>query len=150
MPYYVIKFALIVFFLNQSVPDVVSQILREHNFKDWEFEFTLKNEYPKREQINQYNESDRQFIERLLSEVGIFYSFYLQDQTQTEVIRFADRQSAYTFDKTLPLNSPSGMNDNHQESVWGLSLHHQVVEQNVLTKDYNHRQAQDTLISSVF
>lgn len=135
------------FFLNQSVPDVVSQILREHNFKDWEFEFTLKNEYPKREQINQYNESDRQFIERLLSEVGIFYSFYLQDQTQTEVIRFADRQSAYTFDKTLPLNSPSGMNDNHQESVWGLSLHHQVVEQNVFTKDYNHRQAQDTLIS---
>ncbi|QIG05272.1 type VI secretion system Vgr family protein [Proteus sp. ZN5] len=137
------------FFLNQSVPDVVSQILREHNFKDWEFEFTLKNEYPKREQINQYNESDRQFIERLLSEVGIFYSFYLQDQTQTEVIRFADRQSAYTFDKTLPLNSPSGMNDNHQESVWGLSLHHQVVEQNVFTKDYNHRQAQDTLISAV-
>ncbi|WP_249719022.1 type VI secretion system Vgr family protein, partial [Proteus faecis] len=58
-------------------------------------------------------------------------------------------QSAYTFDKTLPLNSPSGMNDNHQESVWGLSLHHQVVEQNVLTKDYNHRQAQDTLISAV-
>ncbi|NBN69625.1 type VI secretion system tip protein VgrG [Proteus sp. G2618] len=137
------------FFLNQSVPDVVSQILREHNFKDWEFEFTLKNDYPKREQINQYNESDRQFIERLLSEVGIFYSFYLQDQTQTEVIRFADRQSAYTFDKTLPLNSPSGMNDNHQESVWGLSLHHQVVEQNVFTKDYNHRQAQDTLISAV-
>ncbi|WIF71308.1 type VI secretion system tip protein VgrG [Proteus vulgaris] len=137
------------FFLNQSVPDVVSQILREHNLKDWEFEFTLKNEYPKREQINQYHESDRQFIERLLSEVGIFYSFYLQDQTQTEVIRFADRQSAYTFDKTLPLNSQSGMNDNHQESVWGLSLHHQVVEQNVFTKDYNHRQSQDTLISAV-
>lgn len=137
------------FFLNQSVPDVVSQILREHNFKDWEFEFTLKNEYPKREQINQYNESDRQFIERLLSEVGIFYSFYLQDQTQTEVIHFADRQSAYIFDKTLPLNSPSCMSDNHQESVWGLSLHHQVVEQNVFTKDYNHRQAQDTLISAV-
>ncbi|HBC5913526.1 TPA: type VI secretion system tip protein VgrG [Proteus mirabilis] len=137
------------FFLNQSVPDVVSQILREHNFKDWEFEFILKNNYPKRAQINQYNESDRQFIERLLSEVGIFYFFSLQDQTQTEVIHFADRQSAYLFDKTLPLNSPSGMNDNHQDSVWGLSLHHQVVEQNVLTKDYNHRQAQDTLISAV-
>ncbi|MCT8263269.1 type VI secretion system tip protein VgrG [Proteus terrae] len=137
------------FFLNQSVPDVVSQILREHNFKDWEFEFILKQDYPKRAQINQYNESDRQFIERLLSEVGIFYSFYLQDDAQTEVIRFADRQSAYAFDKTLPLNSPSGMNDNHQESVWGLSLHHQVVEQSVLTKDYNHRQAQDTLISAV-
>lgn len=51
---------------------MVEQILREHNFKGWEFEFHLDKEYPKREQINQINESDRQLIERLLSEVGIF------------------------------------------------------------------------------
>lgn len=51
---------------------MVEQILREHNFKGWEFEFNLEKTYPKREQINQINESDRQFIERLLSEVGIF------------------------------------------------------------------------------
>ncbi|HCM60958.1 MAG TPA: type VI secretion system tip protein VgrG [Morganella sp. (in: Bacteria)] len=136
------------FFLNQSVPDVVAHIFREHNFKDWEFEFNLKNEYPKREQINQINESDRQFIERLLSEAGIFYYFSLQDDTQTEVIHFGDRQSNYLADKFLPLNSPSGMSDNSADSVWGLSLRHQVVEHQVQTKDYNHRQAQDLLLSS--
>ena len=43
------------FFINQSVPQVVEQILREHNFKGWEFEFHLEKAYPKREQINQIN-----------------------------------------------------------------------------------------------
>lgn len=137
------------FFINQSIPDVVEQILREHNFKGWEFEFHLDKEYPKREQINQINESDRQFIERLLSEVGIFYRFGLQDDTQTEVLHFTDSQRGYVYDKTLPLNSPSGLSDNHVDSVWGLSLRHQVVESTVFTKDYNHRLAEDTLISAV-
>ncbi|EQC1054173.1 TPA: type VI secretion system tip protein VgrG [Providencia rettgeri] len=137
------------FFINQSIPDVVEQILREHNFKGWEFEFHLEKAYPKREQINQINESDRQFIERLLSEVGIFYRFGLQDDTQTEVLYFTDSQRGYVYDKTLPLNSPSGLSDNHVDSVWGLSLRHQVVESTVFAKDYNHRLAEDTLISAV-
>ncbi|EML1935352.1 type VI secretion system tip protein VgrG [Providencia stuartii] len=137
------------FFINQSIPDVVEQILREHNFKGWEFEFNLEKTYPKREQINQINESDRQFIERLLSEVGIFYRFGLQDETQTEVLHFTDSQRGYVYDKTLPLNSPSGLSDNHVDSVWGLSLRHQVVESTVFAKDYNHRLAEDTLISAV-
>ncbi|SUC35945.1 Uncharacterized protein conserved in bacteria [Providencia rustigianii] len=137
------------FFINQSIPDVVEQILREHNFKGWEFEFHLDKAYPKREQINQINESDRQFIERLLSEVGIFYRFGLQDETQTEVLHFTDSQRGYVYDKTLPLNSPSGLSDNHADSVWGLSLRHQVVESSVFAKDYNYRLAEDTLISAV-
>nr|WP_323868870.1 phage late control D family protein [Xenorhabdus sp. M] len=88
----------------------------------WEFEFNLKNTYPKREQINQANESDRDFIERLLSEVGIFYTFRLQPDTQTEVIHFGDKQRYYEFDKNLPFNTPSGMSDNGQDSIWGLTL----------------------------
>lgn len=135
------------FFLNKSVPDVIDLILREHDMKGWEFEFHLQRQYPKREQINQINESDWQFIERLLSEVGIFYSFSLQPDTKTEVIHFGDSQRAYVYDLQLPLNSPSGMNDNGVESVWGLSLRHQVVERSVTTKDYNHRQAMQTLQS---
>lgn len=136
------------FFLNQSIPQVVEQILREHNFKGWEFEFNLKQTYPKREQINQVNESDRAFIERLLAEVGIFYSFALQPDTQTEIIRFGDQQSCYTFDKRLPLNSPSGMSDSGTASIWGLSLRHQVVENSVQVKDYNYRQAQELLLTA--
>ena len=136
------------FFVDKSVPEVVAQVLTDHGLKGWEYEFTLKAEYPKREQINQYQESDLAFIERLLSEVGIFYFFTLQPDTQTEVIHFADKQSAWQFGKTLPLSSPSGTSDNGAESVWNVNVRHNVVESAVTSSDYNHREAQKVLTSA--
>ncbi|MCX8980984.1 type VI secretion system tip protein VgrG [Citrobacter portucalensis] len=136
------------FFINKSVPEVVGEILQEHALHGWEYEFTLTQTYPKREQINQYQESDLAFIERLLAEVGIFYFFTLQPDTRTEVVHFADQQSAYEFDKRLALNSPSGMSDSGADSVWGLNILHRVAPAGVTTKDYNHREAQKVLQSA--
>jgi type VI secretion system secreted protein VgrG len=135
------------FFVNKSVPEVVAEVLQEHGLKGWEYEFTLKADYPKREQINQYKENDLAFIERLLAEVGIFYFFTLQPDTQTEVVHFADKQSAWAFGKSLPLSSPSGMSDNAADSVWGVNVRHNVVERSVTASDYNHREAQNILTS---
>ncbi|MNB66354.1 Phage-related baseplate assembly protein [compost metagenome] len=135
------------FFVNKSVPEVVAEVLQEHGLKGWEYEFTLKADYPKREQINQYQENDLAFIERLLAEVGIFYFFTIQPDTQTEVVHFADKQSAWTFGKKLPLNSPSGANDNAADSVWDVHVWHNVVERSVTAGDYNHREAQNVLMS---
>ncbi|KKY85935.1 type IV secretion protein Rhs [Enterobacter cloacae] len=136
------------FFVNKSVPEVVEQVLQEHGLQGWEYEFNLKHSYPKREQINQYHESDLAFVQRLLAEVGIFYWFTLQEDAQTEVVHFADAQPALMFGKTLPVNSPSGMSDSGADSVWGLNVAHNVVEANVTTKDYNHRDAQSVLQSA--
>lgn len=136
------------FFVNKSVPEVVGQVLQEHNLHGWEYEFNLRQSYPKREQINQYQESDLAFIQRLLAEVGIFYWFTLQEDAQTEVVHFADAQRALVFGKTLPVNSPSGMSDSGADSVWGLNITHNVVEASVTTKDYNHRDAQSILLSA--
>lgn len=133
------------FFVNQSVIEVVTQVLTNHGVQEWEFEFDLKKRYPKREQINQYQESDLVFIERLLAEVGIFYFFTLQSETQTEVIHFADQQSAWKFGHVLPLSNPSGTHDNENDSVWDIQVHHHVVEQTVTVNDYNHRDAQSVL-----
>ncbi|EMK8100742.1 type VI secretion system tip protein VgrG [Escherichia coli] len=135
------------FFVNKSVPEVVEQILTEYGLKGWEYEFSLKRTYPKREQINQYQESDLRFIQRLLAEVGIFYFFTLHPDAQTEVIHFGDVQAALIFDKTLPVNSPSGMSDSGTDSVWALNVEHRVVESRVITNDYNHREAQNILMS---
>lgn len=135
------------FFVNKSVPEVVAEVLQEHGLKGWEYEFTLKADYPKREQINQYKENDLAFIERLLAEVGIFYFFTLQPDTRTEVVHFADKQSAWTFGKSLPFSSPSGTNDNATDSVWGVNVRQNVVERSVTASDYNHREAQNILTS---
>lgn len=136
------------FFVNKSVPEVVELILQEHGLHGWEYEFNLKQNYPKREQINQYQESDLAFIQRLLAEVGIFYFFTLQEDAQSEVVHFADAQRSLMFGKTLPVNSPSGMSDNGAESVWGLNVTHNVVEASVTARDYNHRDAQSILQSA--
>ncbi|TKV23727.1 type VI secretion system Vgr family protein [Citrobacter sp. wls613] len=136
------------FFVNKSVPEVVGEILQEHALRGWEYEFTLTQSYPKREQINQYQESDLAFIERLLAEVGIFYFFTLQPDTRTEVVHFADQQSAYEFDKRLALDSPSGMSDSGADSVWSLNIRYQVAPAGVTAKDYNHREAQKVLQSA--
>ncbi|RLM22922.1 type VI secretion system Vgr family protein, partial [Brenneria goodwinii] len=131
---------------NQSVPEIIEQVLRQqHQFEGWQFEFRLRNSYPPREQVMQWQESDRAFIERLLAEVGIWYRFEMDARLKREVVVFADDQQFYQFDVSLPLRSPSGMNDNGVESVWGLSSAHQVVSQSVRVKDYNYRQAGDGL-----
>ncbi|ELW9444552.1 type VI secretion system tip protein VgrG [Pluralibacter gergoviae] len=136
------------FFVNKSVTDVVEEVLRDHGLKEWEYHFVLKADYPVREQINQYRESDLAFIERLLSEVGIFYFFTLHPETQTEVVNFGDKQSAWQFDKILPLSSPSGENDNGVSSVWGIDVRHNVIERSITANDYNHREAQKILMSA--
>jgi len=129
------------FFLGKTVPKVVEEVLREHGLKGWEFEFHLKESYSPREQIHQYRESDLAFIERLLAEVGIHYFFTLQPETLTEIVHFADCQEAWLYDKTLRLNSPSGMEDGGATAVWALTVSHSVAAASVTTGDYNPRQA---------
>ncbi|EKM7178093.1 type VI secretion system tip protein VgrG [Cronobacter sakazakii] len=136
------------FFVNKSVPEVVEQILREHGLHEWEYEFRLKQVYPPREQINQYQENDLAFIERLLAEVGIFYFFTLQEEAQTEVVHFGDSQGALQFGRSLAVNFPSGMSDSGADSVWNMSVSHRVVEANVTSRDYNYRRAQQVLQSA--
>lgn len=135
------------FFVNKSVTEVVSQILAEHGMESWQYQFSLRRDYPRREQINQYQESDLAFIQRILAEVGIFYYFRLQEEVCTEVIHFGDSQSAFEAGKVLLFTTPSGMEDGGVESVWSLNQQHHIVQKSVTSKDYNHRAAQYILRS---
>ncbi|OWP68487.1 type VI secretion system Vgr family protein, partial [Pseudomonas sp. K2I15] len=59
---------------HQSVPQIVESILRSrHDFRGQDFFFNLVRDYPKRDQVMQYGESDLDFISRLLADVGIWY-----------------------------------------------------------------------------
>lgn len=68
------------FFINKSVPEVVGEILQEHALHGWEYEFTLTQTYPKREQINQYQESDLAFINPMHHLMGDKYIPFLNNQ----------------------------------------------------------------------
>ncbi|ELY3998361.1 type VI secretion system tip protein VgrG [Cronobacter sakazakii] len=127
---------------NLSVPEVVEKILREHhNWPGWLFEFHLSNTYPSREIITQFMLSDAEFIDRLLSEVGIWYNFTQDIETGHGMVVFGDSDRGWQYGVTVPVVNPAGMYDNRAESVWNLQAHHQVTERSVSTHDYNYRTA---------
>lgn len=128
-------------YLNQSVPEVVEQILRSHGLEGADFEFRQSQHYPARELITQWRETDLEFIQRLLAEVGIFWRFEMDSRIEQDVVIFQDSQMQYQFGVKLPVIPPSRTSDNGQESVWDISPEDHVVTGSVANRDYNYREA---------
>ncbi|UNH39824.1 type VI secretion system Vgr family protein [Moellerella wisconsensis] len=126
---------------NTSVIEVVEKVLQFHGFEGADYEFKLEHQYPERELITQWRETDLAFIQRLLAEVGIGYRLEYSAKTDNDKVVFFDSQLNYQFGEKLPYQLPSGQNDNGQLSVWDGQLAHQVVTGNVTVKDYNYRTA---------
>ncbi|HHT7468285.1 TPA: type VI secretion system Vgr family protein, partial [Raoultella ornithinolytica] len=131
---------------DMSVPQIVEKILRErHNMRGQDFLFSLSKEYPRREQVMQYGEDDLHFITRLLGEVGIWFRFTTDTRLNIDVVEFYDGQLGYEKGLTLPSVPPSGQHSEGVDSVWGMESHHNVVQKQVSTRDYNYRQATDDM-----
>ncbi|MEX0534515.1 type VI secretion system Vgr family protein [Raoultella terrigena] len=135
---------------DMSVPQIVEKILRErHGFKGQDFLFLLSKEYPRREQVMQYSEDDLHFITRLLGEVGIWFRFTADTRLNIDVVAFYDSQQGYEKGLTLPSVPLSGQHSKGVDSVWEMECHHNVVQQQVSTRDYNYRQANEDMNAQV-
>ncbi|QIT28303.1 type VI secretion system Vgr family protein [Raoultella terrigena] len=135
---------------DMSVPQIVEKILRErHGFKGQDFLFSLSKEYPRREQVMQYSEDDLHFITRLLGEVGIWFRFTADTRLNIDVVAFYDSQQGYEKGLTLPSVPLSGQHSKGVDSVWEMECHHNVVQQQVSTRDYNYRQANEDMNAQV-
>ncbi|MFP1764331.1 type VI secretion system Vgr family protein [Lonsdalea quercina] len=135
---------------DMSVPQIVEKILRErHNLRGQDFLFSLSKEYPRREQVMQYGENDLHFITRLLGEVGIWFRFTTDTRLNIDVVEFCDGQQGYEKGLTLPSIPPSGQHSEGVDSVWGMESHHNVVQKQVSTRDYNYRQATEDMNTQV-
>ncbi|HBX2690652.1 type VI secretion system Vgr family protein [Klebsiella pneumoniae] len=136
-------------FQNQSVPEVVEQVLRKHGLEGADFEFRLERTYPPREIITQWRETDLQFIRRILSEVGIYWRTEMDDVRGLDTYIFADSQLNYRFDVRLPYSEPSGLFDGAAESVWDVRTWHNIATATVATRDYNYRTATTPMDATV-
>jgi len=136
-------------FQNQSVPEVVEQVLRRHGLEGPDFELRLERSYPARELITQWRETDLQFIQRILSEVGIYWRTEMDDVRGLDTYIFADSQLNYRFDVRLPYREPSGLFDGAAESVWDVRTWHRIVTGTVATRDYNYRTATTPMDATV-
>ena len=136
-------------FQNQSVPEVVEQVLRRHGLEGPDFDFRLERTYPPREIITQWRETDLEFIRRILSEVGIYWRTEMDDVRGLDTYIFADSQLNYRFDVRLPYSEPSGLFDGAAESVWDVRTWHRVATGSVATRDYNYRTATTPMDATV-
>jgi len=134
---------------NVSVPELVETLLRQHGLEGSDFEFRLERTYPTRELITQWRETDLQFIQRLLSEIGIWFRCGVNEATGLDTVIFADSQLYYIFNVTLPFKEPAGLYDGAEETVWGLRTWHNAVTGLVQTRNHNYRDAAMPMDSTV-
>ncbi len=128
---------------QRSVPEIVDSILRSrHGMEGHDFRFKLVRDYPRREQVMQFGESDLAFISRLLAEVGIWFRFAHDARLDIDVIEFNDDQRHYQWPQiTVPCRSPSGLDSHDQDAVWQLQSDHCVVEKRIHFRAYDPRDA---------
>jgi type VI secretion system secreted protein VgrG len=81
-------------FQHQSVPAIITQILKDHGILGDAFVFVLGSDYSEREYCVQYAESDLAFIQRLCAELGIHYHF--QHSVEGHLLVFGDDQTVFT------------------------------------------------------
>jgi type VI secretion system secreted protein VgrG len=62
-------------FSTLSVPEILSQVLKEHGITGRDRRFELTGDYPLRDFCTQYRESDLQFLQRLCAQERLHYHF---------------------------------------------------------------------------
>lgn len=134
---------------NLSVPELAEQLLRRHGLEGADFAFCLERTYPQRELITQWRETDLRFLQRILSEVGIWFRTGVNAVTGLDSVTFADSQQFCVTGVHLPYQELSALYDGAAESVWGLRSWHHTVTGLVRTRDYNYRTAATPMDSAV-
>ncbi|WP_294833140.1 type VI secretion system Vgr family protein [uncultured Gilliamella sp.] len=132
-------------FQNQSIVSVVEEVLRNHGLRGIDYRLELKEQYPVREFITQWQESDLEFIQRLMADVGIWFRFETHAEHDCDVLIISDYEQGYEKVADIEYQRPSGTQDSMQESIWDISMHSKIVESSVNVQDYNYRKAKNNL-----
>lgn len=103
-------------FQNQTVPEVIEALFREHGFSD--FENALTESYRRIEYLVQYRESDLHFVQRLMELEGIYFFFKHTGGAHTLVL--ADSYSAHEAApgyETVPFYPPQSSERRERDHI---------------------------------
>ncbi len=128
-------------FQEMSAKDIVTQVFNELGFNDFEFKASGGST---REYCVQYNESDFNFVSRLLEEEGIAYYFEHTDTKHQMVL--VDQANAYQDCAETDLEYSNGSSPNIQVSRWE---HLYDFKKGMWTlNDYNFKEPQKNLTAT--
>ncbi|HFZ8996694.1 TPA: type VI secretion system Vgr family protein [Citrobacter freundii] len=132
-------------FQNLSAQEIVEKVFKDGGFSDYKFQ--LKSKPIKREYCLQYNESDFNFISRLLEQEGIFWFFTHEAGKHTLVL--ADDNSAFPpipgEKKVKYQAAQSGARETGM--IRSAELRLQATAQGFQGSDYNYEQPKAALFS---
>jgi type VI secretion system secreted protein VgrG len=120
---------------DASVPEIVRERLARLGMQPGrDFELSLSGDYPARDFVVQYRETDLGFVRRLLEHEGIAFCF--REVDGRDVVLFTDDNAA--IQPGSPLRAqfrPRG----ERTEVYALALETSAVPRRVLLRDYNYR-----------
>jgi type VI secretion system secreted protein VgrG len=141
-------------FQKKKVTAIIKLVLDQANLSDY-YKFQVDDgKYVEQEYIVQYQESDFNFISRLMEANGICYFFNenpvlaeeLDGKPGAETLVISDKASSFEFIPTTSdviFRTASGMTEqidtDEKESIHDIGLMRQVISKEVLLKDYNYR-----------
>lgn len=104
-------------FKDKSAPDIISEVLGEHDFADHRKKLT--ESYDPIHYCVQYRESDYEFCRRLMEEFGISYFFEHEDGKHTMIL--ADAKSSFSpiqGDSSIPYIALGGDSQRQEEHLY--------------------------------
>ena len=121
---------------------LLQDLLREHGIQGDAVRWDLDpNNYPQRDFIVQYEETDLEFLHRWLEHEGI--SYYFQFDEQQEILVFCDQSNACpdlsTQLKSLPVLSGSGSQAENYNAIWEISSQSALTPDSSINRDWNWR-----------
>jgi type VI secretion system secreted protein VgrG len=133
-------------FQKQSVEEIITATLRHYGYRAGvDFEFKLRAKYKRHEYITQYHETTVAFIQRIAAEEGIWFRF--EQKRDYAVIVFGDDLDAYARNQRIvPFRLHSGLESVGVDAIKTLERYTQRVPEAVRLHDYNHRQADVSLL----
>ncbi|MGZ5157604.1 MAG: type VI secretion system Vgr family protein [Caldimonas sp.] len=103
-------------FQEESVKDIVSKVLDDYD-GDVDWRLASESDYPKLDYCIQHNETDFNFISRLIEEVGIYYFFEHDDGKHTLVFIDAMAKHKNRTDSSA-LKWSNSMKEEHTITDW--------------------------------
>jgi type VI secretion system secreted protein VgrG len=127
-------------FLDKPVKTIIADVLKENGMSEGkDFDISLKETYPDREYTVQYQESDLNFIMRLMEHEGIF--FFWEHGDKQEKLIISDKKEAHqpiAGEPKIPFRDARAINP-AGEAVSRFTFRQQQLSKAVLLRDYNYR-----------
>lgn len=128
-------------FQDMSVEDILRQVFEEDGLPASDLRFALQGSYSPREYCVQYQESDLNFVNRLMEAEGMYYFFEHTDGTDAIVVTDNKSEHEAIADPSALRyhEGGGGMVDQDLETIKQFTCEEQVVTGKVKLKDHNYR-----------